>query len=921
MDETESKNNNTIGGLWHYRITLKDYIEPKFDSNGIQKVDSPIDKILGVTNYKPGTTIHKYVWIDHSFTDDVPQPNNKPENIDETSKKYSTDFLGLDKFKSLQNPNNGRNWKFKDFWQTSQAKHFIGYYANLGITTDNLKQLDYEQLVYLWKKYVTEVLQKGSYESIVGIKQELQKINDLNLKLIKNKTEVVNKIKQHILDQVKELTDDRVNIDDLDIKVENNSLLKELNENNIPSSFVNFDNSPENKKLIVKVGASDLSTILKKDKVQIFTVTNSLYDLTSLNNFLFFDINVNFDKLDEQDITKFITSSVSNQINSKYNKSLLLNKTTSEDITLTLGKDYQFFLAKKEESEQELNQKIKNKLSFSSQNIRNFFKKNNNSSYRIVAYALDKSQYISSSNKNWFINDDKRFSTPNINNQQLDIKELFKKTNLGLIYKPKYQQISSAEIMNKLIELNKEYLKELGYDKYSATQFLNELEIVKVQEEKTSSNRYLRNYTFDLISKRNSQNFKGTLTVRFQSPNDTNIVDKIKIDDIFIHNTIVKLKEIPTEADVNYFWQNIVDYFKETISRLTHKPEQNGFNIILNKIKNKQYVVSITAKNENEHFTGTTNINFIEDSSIDEVIKPELPDEDKSPKPGYDNFSPDGSDSSRDNDSTNRRDENKPGNNSGDNSSRNPDSRTPGSSSNRDNSSSNNNGTNDSRSNNENGTSSNPANSSNEDQPGDYVSPYKPGNGSRTDSGASTDEINNKNNGENTQGDENKPGNNSGDNSSRNPDSGTPDSNSNRDGSSSNSNGTNDSRSGNENGTSSNPTNSSNEDQPGDYVSPYKPGNGFPNNGTNTEDKWWEKEDEIVQPTPSPKKPENEIKPEDKWILGLTKKDRNWIIAAGVLTLGIGWVISYFWWRRRKLIKKNKVIKTTNKKKKDKKLK
>ncbi|ADK69429.1 hypothetical protein [Mycoplasma mycoides] len=384
--------------------------------------------------------------------------------------------------------------------------------------------------------------------------------------------------------------------------------------------------------------------------------------------------------------------------------------------------------------------------------------------------------------------------------------------------------------MNKLIELNKNNIKKLGYDSLSAKEFLNELNLVKNKEERAGRNRFIKNYTFDIISKNNSKIFKGTLTGKFQSPNNTNIVEKARIDNIFKHNTVIRLKKIDQPESKEYFWNKIIEHFNDSISRLTFKPEKDEFEIEIQKKSNSYYEIIITAKNENKHFTGSTNIFFIEDSTINEKIKPELPDEDKSPEPGYNEFSP-------------------------------------------------------------------------------------------NDSDLSTEDSNNRNNGENPQGDENRPGNNSGDNSSRNPNNRTPDSNSNRDGSSSNSNGTNDSRPNNENETSSNPTNPPNEDQPGDYLNPYKPGNGSPNNGTNTDDKWWEKEDEIVQPTPTPKQPENEIKPEDKWILGLTKKDRNWIIAAGVLTLGIGWVVSYFWWRRRKLIKKNKVIKITNKKKKDKKLK
>ncbi|WP_019269313.1 hypothetical protein [Mycoplasma capricolum] len=400
----------------------------------------------------------------------------------------------------------------------------------------------------------------------------------------------------------------------------------------------------------------------------------------------------------------------------------------------------------------------------------------------------------------------KNFINPNTNSQQIDIKELFKVTDLGWINKKQYEKITSLDLMNKLLEVNKERLKTLTYDNYNSEKFLKEIDIVKGKEEIVGDNKLIRNHTFDIISKKNSKVFKGTLTGKFQTPNSTNLVNKIKIDDIFIHNTIIKIKKIEKPNDKNYFWEEINKHFKEIISRLTHKPNRNEFDIEIKKINDIQYQITITAKNENKHFTGSTNIFFIEDSTIDEIIKPELPDEDKTPKPGYDDFSPDDSDSSRDNDSTNRRDENTPGNNS------------------------------------------------------------------------------------------------------------------NRDGSSTNRSGNgDDSRPGNKNGTSSNPTNPSNEEQPRDYVSPYKPGNISPESGTNTNDKWWEKEDDTLEPIPTPKEPEDKIKPEEKWILGLTKKDRNWIIAAGVLTLGASWVITYFWWRRRKLIKKNKVIKISNKNNKSKK--
>ncbi|QVK00767.1 hypothetical protein I7635_03125 [Mycoplasma mycoides subsp. capri] len=901
-----SHNNNSIGGLWHYRITLKDYIKPEYDEKGIQTVPSPIDKIIKPTEYLLGTTIHKYVYIDHKYTDNV------DTNFDPKLELYLKDFLSLKDFKQLQENGKNSQWKFKNFWQTSQAKHFIAFYSNLGMSTSEIKKLDYEQIVYLWKKYISSIIQSKSSDLVNVVKRDLRQIEDLNLKLVKNKTEAKKLIEDHILRNFNWLSETKITLDDLNIQIVNSfGQVKELNENNISDDFINFDKSNKNKKMSIQVSTSDFSTILKRNQFKVFTVTNSLYDLTSLNDFSFYDINTNFDKLTEQDIRKFITNTISSQINSKYNKSIIKNKKQDEDITLTLGKDYQFFLAKKEETDQLLEKRIKNNQTFASQKINDSFTKGKSSNYRIVIYALENSQYISSSNKKWFINDDKKFNAPSTIFEQLDIKELFKITDLGWINKKQYEDITDLDLMNKLIELNKNNIKKLGYDSLSSEEFLNELNLVKNKEERAGRNRFIRNYTFDIISKNNSKIFKGTLTGKFQSPNNTNIVDKARIDNIFKHNTIIRVKKIEQPESKEYFWNKIIEHFNDIISRLTFKPEKDEFDIEIQKKSNSYYEIIITAKNENKHFTGSTNIFFIEDSTIDEIIKPKLPDEDKSPEPGYNEFSPDDSDSSRDDDSTNRRYENKPGNNS----SRNPDSRTPDSNSNRDDSSSNGSGS-------ENGTSSNSTNPSNEDQPGDYVSPYKPGNGSRTDNGNSTEDSNNRNNGENPQGDENKPGNNSGDNSSRNPDSRTPGSNSNRDDSSSNGSGSeNGSRSGNENGTSSNPANSSNEDQPGDYVSPYKPGNISPESGTNTDDKWWEKEDNTLEPTPKPKEPEDKIKPEDKWILGLTKKDRNWIIAAGVLTLGVSWVISYFWWKRRKLIKKNKVIKTTNKKKKDKKLK
>ncbi|ABC01683.1 hypothetical protein [Mycoplasma capricolum] len=767
----KSKENNTIDGLWHYRITLKDYIKPEYDQKGIQKVASPIDKIIKQTEYKPGTTIHKYVYINHKFTDHIDQ--------------YSQDFLGLEKFKKLQSEDNGKNWKFKDFWQTSQAKHFIAYYSSLGMSTSELKKLDYEQLVYLWKKYITSILQTGSIGSLSIVKQNLSTINDLNLKAIKDKTEVKNSIEQHILNQVNLSTDKGITLNDLKIQIINNSVAKELNENTIPNDFIDFKKSKENKKIRIKVDVSDFSTILKRNQSKLFTVTNSLHDLTSLNNFLFNDINTNFDNLKEQEIKKIITTEVSNQVNSKYNKSLIENTTKEKNVTLTLGVDYEFFLANKEETEQQLDQKINKNLKFSSQNMSDLFIKGKTSNYRIVIYALNKSQYISSSNKKWFINNDKKFINPNTNLQQIDIKELFKVTDLGWINKKQYEKITSLDLMNKLLEVNKEHLKTLTYDNYDSEKFLEEIDIVKGKEEIVGDNKLIRNHTFDIISKKNSKVFKGTLTGKFQSPNSTNLANKIKIDDIFIHNTIIKSKNIEKPNDKDYFWEEINKHFKETISRLTHKPNRNEFDIEIKKINDIQYQITITAKNENKHFTGTTNIFFIEALKVDEIVKPELPGDDRLPNSGYEHPT---------------------------------------------------------------------SNDLNPDSSNDYEKPQ--GDEGRTNNENSLNPADDESN--------------SRDNLPIEPDATKPS---------------------DENRTDNNPE-----------------------NATNTDEKWWEKEDEIPKPFPIPKRPEEKIKEEDKWILGFTKKDRNWIIAAGISTLGIGWVVSYFWWRRKKLLKKNKVIKTLNKK-------
>ncbi|WP_258177014.1 hypothetical protein [Mycoplasma mycoides] len=56
--------------------------------------------------------------------------------------------------------------------------------------------------------------------------------------------------------------------------------------------------------------------------------------------------------------------------------------------------------------------------------------------------------------------------------------------------------------MNKLIELNKNNIKKLGYDSLSAKEFLNELNLVKNKEERAGRNRFIKNYTFDIISKK-----------------------------------------------------------------------------------------------------------------------------------------------------------------------------------------------------------------------------------------------------------------------------------------------------------------------------------------------------------------------------------------------------------------------------------
>ncbi|WP_434337706.1 hypothetical protein [Mycoplasma mycoides] len=423
-----SHNNNSIGGLWHYRITLKDYIKPEYNEKGIQKVPSPIDTIIKPTEYLPGTTIHKYVYIDHKYTDNV------DTNFDPELELYSKDFLSLKDFKQLQENNKNSQWKFKNFWQTSQAKHFIAFYSNLGMSTSELKRLDYEQLVYLWKKYISSIIQSKSSDLINVVKRDLRQIEDLNLKLVKNKTEAKKLIEDHILRNFNWLSETKITLDDLNIQIVNSfGQVKELNENNISDDFINFDKSNKNKKMSIQVSASDFSTILKRNQFKVFTVTNSLYDLTSLNDFSFYDVNTNFDKLNEQDIKKFITNTVSSQINSKYNKSIIKNKKQDEDITLTLGKDYQFFLAKKEETDQQLEKSIKSNQTFASQNINDFFTKGNSSNYRIVVYALENSQYISSSNKKWFINDNKKFNAPSTIFEQLDVKELFKITDLGWV--------------------------------------------------------------------------------------------------------------------------------------------------------------------------------------------------------------------------------------------------------------------------------------------------------------------------------------------------------------------------------------------------------------------------------------------------------------------------------------------------------